>query len=270
MSSFQLHWLSETARWPRHAIATNCSPNHLDWHGNWEHYAAAKRRLISHLPTEGIAVLNAGRSRVRLWQTECRGKVIEPADELSTPASLIRGTIVGMRRWRQPWREHWGSMTPRSKVRCERSKAFHTDFNSSPKSTAVAFYDDSKSTTPAATLAALTAMNRPTWLLMGGAEKEADWAELAGAVIQTTKGAAIFGSIAETIEQCLRNTDPTFKQHRSESLARHSPGVGNTPYRRCHFTIAGLRQHRPIPRLCPPWRRIPTVGEEFDWNAEPQ
>ena len=82
-----------------------------------------------------------------------------------------------------------------------------------------AFYNDSKSTTPAATLAALAAMNRPTWLLLGGAEKEADWSELAGAVIQTTKGAAIFGSTAAKIEQCLRNTDPAFKQHRFESLA---------------------------------------------------
>ena len=100
-----------------------------------------------------------------------------------------------------------------------RSQDFHTEFNSSPTSMAARFYNDSKSTTPAATIAALAAMNRPTWLLMGGAEKEADWAELAGAVIQTTKGAAVFGSTAAKIEQCLRNNDPQFKQHRSESLA---------------------------------------------------
>ncbi len=30
LSSFQLHWLSENARWPQGAIITNYSPNHLD------------------------------------------------------------------------------------------------------------------------------------------------------------------------------------------------------------------------------------------------
>ncbi len=33
MSSFQLHWLSDEARWPGMAVVTNCAANHLDWHG---------------------------------------------------------------------------------------------------------------------------------------------------------------------------------------------------------------------------------------------
>ncbi len=47
LSSFQLHWLSERTHWPRGAVVTNCSPNHLDWHGSYENYMAAKRRLLA-------------------------------------------------------------------------------------------------------------------------------------------------------------------------------------------------------------------------------
>ena len=48
LSSFQLHWLSEAARWPRWGVLTNFAPNHLDWHGSVERYRAAKQRLLDH------------------------------------------------------------------------------------------------------------------------------------------------------------------------------------------------------------------------------
>jgi UDP-N-acetylmuramoylalanine--D-glutamate ligase len=219
LSSFQLHWLSETARWPRHAIVTNCSPNHLDWHRSCEHYVAAKQRLISHLPSNGVAVLNTSDLAVAKWQTACRGNLIHPCDVLSIPPNLIGA--------------HYrcnASLAATMAVALEiddtaiegalrRFKGLPHRIQFVAEIDGRAFYDDSKSTAPAATLAALAAMNRPTWLLMGGAEKEADWTELARAVIQSTKGAAIFGSTAAKIEQCLRRTDPAFKQHRFESLA---------------------------------------------------
>ena len=58
LSSFQLHWLGDEARWPSMAVVTNCLPNHLDWHDTWEHYVEAKQRLIRRMPAHGVAVLN--------------------------------------------------------------------------------------------------------------------------------------------------------------------------------------------------------------------
>jgi UDP-N-acetylmuramoylalanine--D-glutamate ligase len=81
-----------------------------------------------------------------------------------------------------------------------------------------AFFDDSKSTTPAATIAALAAMNRPAWLLLGGAQKPIDWTEFAAIVVQRAKGAALFGAIAEKLEQQFRNTDPAFSLQRADSM----------------------------------------------------
>lgn len=55
VSSAMLHWLEDIAAHgqippfaPRVAALTNLSPNHLDWHGGFEHYASCKRHLVVH------------------------------------------------------------------------------------------------------------------------------------------------------------------------------------------------------------------------------
>ncbi|TVQ52086.1 MAG: UDP-N-acetylmuramoyl-L-alanine--D-glutamate ligase [Phycisphaerales bacterium] len=54
LSSFMLWWLGEgvghrnaTAWSPHIAVLTNLSPNHLDWHGTFEDYAAAKENIFA-------------------------------------------------------------------------------------------------------------------------------------------------------------------------------------------------------------------------------
>ena len=89
LSSFQLYWLNENASWPRHAIVTNCSPNHLEWHGSWGHYVAAKRRLVSHLSHDGVAVLSSDDSEVACWQSGSRGRAVRPSMEMFAPLQLI-------------------------------------------------------------------------------------------------------------------------------------------------------------------------------------
>ena len=41
------------------AVFTNLTQDHLDYHGDMEHYSAAKQRLFQMLPDDGIAVINA-------------------------------------------------------------------------------------------------------------------------------------------------------------------------------------------------------------------
>ena len=53
LSSFQLHW-SSTVR-PHTAVVLNVAPDHLDWHGSFDAYAAAKGRI--HAPGT-VAVYN--------------------------------------------------------------------------------------------------------------------------------------------------------------------------------------------------------------------
>uniref|UniRef100_UPI0023DD6429 Mur ligase family protein n=1 Tax=Nonomuraea lactucae TaxID=2249762 RepID=UPI0023DD6429 len=54
LSSFQLHWSSTLA--PHAAAVLNVAPDHLDWHGSMEAYAAAKGRVFERA---GTVIYNA-------------------------------------------------------------------------------------------------------------------------------------------------------------------------------------------------------------------
>lgn len=54
LSSFQLHAMESC---PTRAAITNVSPNHLDWHTDYDEYIDSKKRIFSFMDT-GIVVLN--------------------------------------------------------------------------------------------------------------------------------------------------------------------------------------------------------------------
>ncbi len=173
LSSFQLAHLSDRTRFPAAAVVTGCTPNHLDWHGTFAAYAAAKRRLVEQLPAGGWAVLNPADRQLALWCVPLHAKrlaawPLESVPEMSvagdhqrTNASLAaalaealdveRGAISAALAGFRPLahrQQPAGSLAGRQ------------------------FIDDSKSTTPEATLAALAACPGPAWVLVGGQDKQ--------------------------------------------------------------------------------------------------
>jgi UDP-N-acetylmuramoylalanine--D-glutamate ligase len=56
-SSFRLRWAERFA--PRVATWLNLAPDHLDWHGSVEEYAAAKARIFEHQSAGDVAIANA-------------------------------------------------------------------------------------------------------------------------------------------------------------------------------------------------------------------
>lgn len=58
LSSFQLERLGAAGLSPLFSLITNLSPDHLNWHGSLEAYAAAKRQIYWHQPATGVVALN--------------------------------------------------------------------------------------------------------------------------------------------------------------------------------------------------------------------
>lgn len=56
LSSFQLHTMKTS---PEIAVVTNLSPNHLDYHTDYQEYIDAKKNIFLHQDKNGIVVLNA-------------------------------------------------------------------------------------------------------------------------------------------------------------------------------------------------------------------
>ena len=104
------------------------------------------------------------------------------------------------------------------------------------------FINDSKATTPEAAIAALESMDRPTWILLGGSDKQIDLAPLAAAVARKASGAALFGTVAAKLDHLLstrcadRSTTSHADTRRSVRLV-----LAAIPARRRHRAIARLR-----------------------------
>jgi len=211
LSSFQLFWLSEGARWPCAAVVTNCSPNHLDWHGTWEHYVAAKQRLIAHLPADGGVVLNTRAGELTRWGEVCRCTVSQPWELGKIPQLRVPG-------------EHnrlnaacAAGMAEAMGVAGEVIAKALAEFRGLPHRLALVadvsgrrFYNDSKSTTPRAAISAMSAIEGPKWLLLGGATRPVDLSELVGQAIRKAKGVAIFGEAAPVLAAAFRRAEASF------------------------------------------------------------
>lgn len=184
MSSFQLHWLPASVRWPQMAVVTNCQPNHLDWHGTMTHYAAAKRRLLDNLPEHGIAVLDRHGPIVGDWMETTRRETVSPAPDLELPNLSVEG-------------QH---QRANAALAAAAAAAWGCDFDAISAGLRTflglphrlqlvanvqgrRFVNDSKSTTPAATIAALRNYAPDVWLIAGGRAKAADHATLAAAIV---------------------------------------------------------------------------------------
>lgn len=74
LSSFQLHTMRNS---PEIGVITNLSPNHLDWHTDYNEYIDAKTNIFRHMSIENRLVLNADNtdSRALYPQTNCDVKM---------------------------------------------------------------------------------------------------------------------------------------------------------------------------------------------------
>ncbi|MBQ9543973.1 MAG: UDP-N-acetylmuramoyl-L-alanine--D-glutamate ligase [Clostridia bacterium] len=72
LSSFQL---MDAEFSPDVSIVTNISQNHLDWHRDMDEYVSAKTNIVRHQEKNGIAVLNADDPKNSVFEASSPGKV---------------------------------------------------------------------------------------------------------------------------------------------------------------------------------------------------
>ncbi len=211
LSSFQLRHLSRDVRMPQVAVVTNCSPNHLDWHGSYSQYRAAKQRILTGQREGDLAVLNTSDPEVASWAPRVRGRQVPlvPQDEI--PVLPVPG---------EPNRINAAcAATAAVAAGCTREAVCRAlgSFCGLPhrlESIAVVegrwLSDDSSSTTPDSTIAALEALEAPTWLLAGGRDKGLDFGPLAAAIVECARGAAFYGSVREELRRQVLACMPEF------------------------------------------------------------
>lgn len=220
LSSAMLWWLDQpgtTARPVAFEVAaiTNLLPNHLDWHGSFEHYRAAKQVLASRC-TQTLVVGDD-----TAWETRARraqppafaGPLVVPGAHNRRNAGVAAGVLDGLGVADCSGLATFPGLPHRLRL-------VHTS------ASGVRWYDDSKSTVPGATKLAVEALapEGPVYLIAGGYDKGVGLGEIAHAS-RVCAGVWTIGATGAALAQaCERASDRGTLDEAVRAIAGHLGG----------------------------------------------
>ncbi len=222
-SSFQLE--ATTTLRPRVAVLLNVFPDHLERHGTFQRYVAAKARIFANQTAQDDAVLGGDDPAVLgLRPTLAARPHVFATDAPADDAWLADGDI---------WLKDVGRLMAageiplpgRHNVRNVMAAALAARVFGAPAQAivegvcrmrpqehvlefvaeigGVRFVNDTKATNPGAAIAALRSFNGPVHLIAGGSEKNADFAELGRVVADRAKRVYLIGATAARLRRAI-------------------------------------------------------------------
>lgn len=249
LSSFQLqstHSLAAAA-----AVVLNVTPDHIDWHGDMESYAAAKARIYRHaamcvfnrddewssrlgrdLPNAVSFGLDAPGREIDFGLREIGGRqhlvrggdALMPVDELritgahnfsNALACLALGSAMGFPRDAMLLGLRQFDGLPHRMARV----AEHAG---------VIYIDDSKGTNVGASLAAIVGADRPLVLIAGGDAKGQDFSGFADALTKKAHHAVLLGKDASKIETAINGRIPVVHATSMADAVAKAAAVANS------------------------------------------
>ncbi|MCY3624534.1 MAG: UDP-N-acetylmuramoyl-L-alanine--D-glutamate ligase [Candidatus Dadabacteria bacterium] len=217
LSSFQLQGIKDFS--PHIAVILNISPNHLDHHSSMEEYEAAKLGLFANQKENDWAVFNADDPAVLKGSNSFRAKKIsfgtgqEKTDVYCKEDEIVFGELSFYLRNSALVGEHnkeniMAAVAVAGVLGCQRDPVQKSinEFRPLPHrmefvltTRGVDVYNDSKSTTPFATLRAIESLPPPIILIAGGKDKGIDYNCLKDAVASKVKALVLIGETREKI-----------------------------------------------------------------------
>jgi UDP-N-acetylmuramoylalanine--D-glutamate ligase len=230
VSSFQLETIEEFHPWI--AVVLNITPDHLDRHGSFETYAAAKARITERQEAEDFLVLNAedkaaqmvalktkaqifwfsgrrpikqgafvhGESILFVPREGAKSEPVMPVSDIHLKGSHnvenVLAAVCAARLARIPAESIRASVAGFAAVehRLELVKVVN----------GVEFYNDSKATNVDAAMKAVASFPGGIHLILGGKDKDSDYSLMSGMLQERVKIVYTIGSAAEKIERQLQ------------------------------------------------------------------
>jgi UDP-N-acetylmuramoylalanine--D-glutamate ligase len=230
VSSFQLETVEEFHPWI--AVVLNITPDHLDRHGSFESYAAAKARITERQGAEDFLVLNAedkaaqmvalktkaqvfwfsgrrpikqgafvhGESILFIPREGAKAEPVMPVSDIHLKGSHnvenVLAAVCAARLAKIPAESIRASVAGFAAVehRLELVKIVN----------GVEFYNDSKATNVDAAMKAVASFAGGIHLILGGKDKDSDYTLMSGMLKERVKIVYTIGSAAEKIERELQ------------------------------------------------------------------
>jgi UDP-N-acetylmuramoylalanine--D-glutamate ligase len=232
VSSFQLEAVEDFR--PRVAVVLNATPDHLDRHGSFEAYLAAKARLLAQQRAEDAAVLNFDDPAVRGLAEHTRARVVPFRTQgklehgvfyeagcvvIAAPGGAReRHSLAGLRLAGLHNRENAVAAlaaVAAAGAPARRAIAALPGFAGLPHRMqtvacrgGVEWVNDSKATNPGAALRSLLSYDTPLVWIAGGRDKGLDFRELADAAPGRVRAALLIGEAAGKLETALAGRVP--------------------------------------------------------------
>ena len=256
VSSFQLETV-ETFK-PRIALVLNITPDHLDRHGSFENYAAAKARITEFQTADDFLVLNAEDVKTQMVAAKTKAQIywfsakrqikqgafvhgesiffiakegakpepVMPVAEIPLAgAHNVENVLAAVCAARLAGVE---SSVIRAAVAAFTAVEHRLEFVREVEG--VRYYNDSKATNVDATVKAVEAFEGGIWLILGGKDKDSDYATMSTLLRERVKTVLTIGSAAEKIERQLAGVvmiERAETIERAVALAHEKASVGD-------------------------------------------
>ncbi|MGQ9633348.1 MAG: UDP-N-acetylmuramoyl-L-alanine--D-glutamate ligase [Bryobacteraceae bacterium] len=244
LSSFQLETIQKFH--PRIGIALNVTEDHLDRHGSFERYAAAKARLFENQTAEDWAVLNAddpvtrgfGRTTAARTLWFSLAKKTEPGAWLEQGMLVLGGQpLLPVSEVPLRGRHNLENILAASlaaflagapaggiagAIRTFRAVEHRLEYVDTIGG--VAYYNDSKATNVSSAVKAVEALEGPLWIILGGKDKGGSYAPLAEALRNKVRAALLIGEAAPLIARAFEGMVPCVQCGTLEAAVAHAAG----------------------------------------------
>lgn len=222
LSSFQLFDMTHS---PDVAVITNITPNHLDWHVDYEEYIDAKRRITEKFGEKNRLVVNLDNELTAKIGNEvpgekvnisygktadvyCDGKSIFVNGEKWFDTEVIR--IVGKH---NVYNYMTAIAATLGRVSKEQAQAVAEEFEGVQhriefvrELDGVKYYNSSIDSSPNRTINTLSVFDKNVVLISGGKDKGIPYDEIGAPICAKVKKLVLIGKTAEVIEAAVKNT----------------------------------------------------------------
>lgn len=222
LSSFQLQDLKQS---PHLAVVLFIASEHLDHHQNTEEYIQAKTNLVSHQKESDLAILNAddltsssfaSLTPAKIYcfsrQKKVNGAYVQKQkiylfDQEIGPTNKLQ--LLGQHNWDNVCAATLAASLAGSSLEAIKKtifsfKGLEHRLEYVKTINQIAFYNDSFSTTPETTVAAIKSFKKPLVLIAGGSEKGSDYTQLGQEIAKSTvKNLILIGQMAEKIKKAV-------------------------------------------------------------------
>lgn len=227
LSSFQLIDLQKS---PHIAVVLNITLDHLDWHKDKGEYFDAKKKIVRHQTKKDFAVANFDYKASRNFSMYTKAPVFYFSKSDKVRGSYVRNGKIFLSTEKKEYEigatddlllrgEHnrenvtaaiCASRFAGAKIEAIKKAVFSFKglkhrLELVGKVQGVSFYNDSFSTNPQPTIAAINSFTEPLTLILGGSDKELDYNEMAELMAKTKnlKTIVLIGEIAPKIKKAI-------------------------------------------------------------------